>query len=911
MDSNAIEKKWSGRWAEKAAFQPDPDPGREKRYITAAFPYPNSPPHIGHGRTYTTADIYARYLRLKGYNVLFPMAFHVTGTPILAMAKHIAAKDPDVLGIFDRIYGIPPEKAATLSEPRTLVAYFSDEIEKAMKEIGYSIDWRRKFYSYDAKFNLFIQWQFRKLKELGYLIKGEYPIAWCPADKNAVSAHDTRGDVDPEVEDVTVIKFPVPGSPLSLVATTYRPETLYGVTNIWVNPKAKYVKARYKGETIILAEKAAQVLDLQLGLEITGEIPAADILKMRPVNPLTKESVPVYEASFVSPEVGTGIVMSVPAHAPLDYLALRDIGKGNIPMPQVVSLKGYGPAPARELVEKMGVKSQDDPEAEKATKEIYTKEAHEGVMVVGKYKGQKAIEAKEKIAEDLKAMGKAFHIVTIANGPVYCRCGAHVVVNILKDQWFIDYGVPEWKAKAKECLERMRIIPADTRGEYLYTIDWFKTRPCTRAAGLGTKFPFDETKMIEALSDSTIYMAFYTVSHLLHDIQASEMDEAFFDAVFLGKGPRAKDKKLARLRDSFLYWYPVDSRHSAGDLIRNHLTLYIFNHVGIFDDKKLWPRQIVTNGFVLMDGTKMSKSMGNILPLRKAIKEYGADVTRFSMVCGADLTSDTDFNKSVAEGVRSRILLISKLVQDSEHKTSKPHGRIERWLLSRLNRKIERAEKMYEELAIRELALDIFYDVVSDLQWYAKRSSESNLHDFFHKWVVLIAPFMPHYAEEYWEMLDGKGFVSFQSFPKADHSKIDDSVERGEELIRKVHSDIEKISELIGKKPSKVTIYVAGEWKRELYSLAKANPSFEGLMKAAAAKKMDMKAVQSVAKQIMKNVHSITVPLSQKDELDALKDAEGFLAKEYSCKVEVLPEEQAKHDKAKSSLPDKPAIVIE
>ncbi|MFH0737831.1 MAG: leucine--tRNA ligase, partial [Candidatus Micrarchaeota archaeon] len=749
MDAS-IEIKWSRRWAEKRAFESDPDPKREKRYITAAFPYPNSPQHIGHGRTYTTADIYARFLRLKGYNVLFPMAFHVTGTPILAMAKRIAAKEKDVLDVFERIYGISPEKAATLGEPKALVSYFSDEIEHGMKEIGYSIDWRRKFYSYDERFNRFIEWQFHKLKELGYLIKGEYPIAWCPADRNAVSAHDTRGDVDPELEDVTVIKFAVDGGKESLVVTTYRPETVYGVTNIWVNPKARYIRAKLKGEAIIIAEEAAKVLQPQLGLETLDAIGASAILKMHGINPMTGEKVPVYEASFVSSEIGTGIVMSVPAHAPLDYLALRDIGKADMKMPQVVSLKGFGPAPAKELVEKMGVKNQDDPRSEEATEEIYTKEAHDGVMVVGKYKGQEAIDAKVKIGDDLKKEGKAFDIVTLGNGPIFCRCGSHVVVNILKDQWFIDYGVPAWKGKARECLKDMKIIPADTRPEYEYTVEWFKTRPCTRAAGLGTRFPFDQGKMIEALSDSTIYMAYYTVAHLLAKVPASEMDEAFFDALFLGKGPKSKDKAVAKMRESFLYWYPVDSRHSAGDLIRNHLTLYIFNHVGIFDDKRLWPKQIVTNGFVTMDGAKMSKSMGNILPLRKAIAEYGADVIRFAVVAGADLSSDTDFNRSVADGVRTRLASIARLVSETKKTAKKTHGRIEKWLLSRLNRKIERAEKMYDDLAIRELALDIFYDVSTDLQWYMKRSKEPNLHDFSEKWSIMIAPFMPHYAEEFW-----------------------------------------------------------------------------------------------------------------------------------------------------------------
>lgn len=907
MDSSAIEKKWSSRWAEAKAFEKDPDAKKEKRYLTAAFPYPNSPQHIGHARTYTTTDIYARYLRLKGYNVLFPMAFHVTGTPILAMAKRIAAKDEEVLGVFEDIYGISREKAATLKEPEALVKHFSDEIEQGMKEMGYGIDWRRKFYSYDEKFNRFIQWQFRKLKEKNYLIKGEYPIAWCPSDGNAVSAHDTRGDIDPELEDVTVIKFAVSDSDY-LVVTTYRPETVYGVTNIWLNPKEEYVRVNYKGENLILAKTAAEILDLQLGLEKLGEVSSEDILKMKAKNPVNGNEVPIYSASFVSAAVGTGVVMSVPAHAPFDYLALRDLGKGDIEMPQVIELKGYSSNPAKDAVEKLKVKNQDDPLAEKATKEVYTKEAHEGVMIVGKHKGKPVSVAKVSVADDLKEEGNGFGIVTIANGPVSCRCGSPVVVNILKDQWFIDYGITEWKDRTKECLEAMSIIPENTRGEFLYTIDWLKTRPCTRAAGLGTKFPYDESKVIEALSDSTVYMAFYTISHLIDDIDASEMDDKFFDYVFLGKGEG--NEKWKKLRESFLYWYPLDSRHSAGDLVRNHLTLFMFIHVAVFE-KEFWPRQIVTNGFVLMDGSKMSKSIGNILPLRKAVKEYGADVIRFAVVSGADLSSDSDFNKSVAEGVQSRLAFISRLIKESKKTGKKPHGRIERWLLSRLNRKIENAEKHYESLTVRHLGLEIFYDVVSDLHWYMKRSDEPNLHDFFEKWTVLICPFMPHYAEEFWEILGKKGLATEAGFPKADHSKIDDTIEKGEELIKKVHEDIEKISELIGKKPSRATIYVAAEWKRKLYKIAKEQKQFDRIMKAAGAEGLPMKEAQNVVKQIIRNVHALPDALPQKEELEILKDAEKFLSAEYECEATVLPEEEGKHPKAKAALPEKPAIVLE
>ena len=260
IDFSTIESKWRKEWEKEHIYESDSSAKKKKKYITAAFPYPNSPQHIGHGRAYTTTDIYARYLRLSGYNVLFPMAFHVTGTPILAMAKRIAGGDEELYKIFEKIYGIPREKTKTLGEPNALVMYFSREIEEGMHEMGYSIDWRRKFYSFDKKFNRFIQWQFHKLKELGYLVQGEHPIAWCPSDNQAVGGHDTKGDADPELKDFTAIKFGFKDE--YLLTATLRPETIYGVTNIWVNPKIIHVKAKNKknGEMYYIAKKAYEKL---------------------------------------------------------------------------------------------------------------------------------------------------------------------------------------------------------------------------------------------------------------------------------------------------------------------------------------------------------------------------------------------------------------------------------------------------------------------------------------------------------------------------------------------------------------------------------------------------------------------------------------------------------------------------
>ncbi len=916
MDFTNIEARWREVWQKEKVFQPDPKKGKKKKFITAAFPYPNSPQHIGHGRTYTTADIYARYLRMVGYNVLFPMGFHVTGTPIIAMAKRIADKDEDVLKVFEEIYGISREKAAKLTKPEDLVMHFSKEIEQGMHEMGYSIDWRRKFYSFDKRFNKYIRWQFSKLKQLGYLVQGEHPIAWCPRDGQAVGGHDTRGDVDPELKDFTTIKFGYKDG--YLLTATLRPETIYGVTNIWINPDIAHVKAKSKktGEIYYVAKKAFEKMNAQgFELEIIEELKGEKIIdeKTQAKNLVTGQNVPLYQAPYVKDDTGTGIVMSVPSHAPYDHIALLDMGI-KLDYQQIIKVEGYS-FMAKELIEQRGVKNQNDPRLEDIVKEVYKKEILTGVMVAGPYKGERVSVAIEKTKNDLFNKKLAITFWEIDNKPVYCRCGAEVVATILKNQWFIDYGNEKWKQLAKQCLEQIIIIPEKSRGEYLYAIDWFKQKACARASGLGTRFPFDEKLMIEALSDSTIYMAFYTFAHLLDGIDEKDLNEEFFDFVLLGKEP--KDKKLKTkcngLRESFLYWYPCDSRHSAGDLIRNHLPFYIFNHVAIFD-REQWPKQIVTNGFVLMDGKKMSKSMGNILPLRKAIREYGADVIRFSIVSGADLTQDTDFNKSVAEGTKSRLEFIAKLVDEAKKEKIKEKGNVDKWLESRLNRKIKLAKGYYEKFAIRELALEIFYDLVNDLHWYLKRTNEPKLKELLKIWSTLIAPIMPHVAEEFWHVLGGKELVINAKFPEADEKKIDETVEKGENLVKETVGDIENVIRLVGKQPQNIYIYTAGAWKHKLYDIIKNEKTFDKVMKLTAQDpelKTKMNDVQRVTKQLIKNAHSLPATLSEKEEYETLKNAEEFFKKQFNCEVFVLKDSDGKHDKAKNALPNKPAIVLE
>ena len=162
-----IEEKWQRRWQESNIFQSDPN-NKKKIFVTVAYPYPSGAMHIGHGRTYTVPDVYARFKRMQGYNVLFPMAWHVTGAPVVGIAKRIKRHDPWTMDIYKNIHKVPEEEIEKFTDPNYIVEYFSTEYHDVMTRMGYTIDWRREFKTLDPHYQKFIEWQFRKLKIKGF-----------------------------------------------------------------------------------------------------------------------------------------------------------------------------------------------------------------------------------------------------------------------------------------------------------------------------------------------------------------------------------------------------------------------------------------------------------------------------------------------------------------------------------------------------------------------------------------------------------------------------------------------------------------------------------------------------------------------------------------------------------------------
>src|SRR6476659_980008 len=150
-----IGQKWREKWSENKIFESEAQSLKKKFFITVAYPYPNSPQHVGHGRTYTLADAHARYKRMKGYNVLFPMGFHYTGTPIVSMSQRVASQDKELIDTFHKVYNISDDVIQSFVNPVNIARYFHAEIKQGMEEMGYSIDWRCEFTTVDELYSKF------------------------------------------------------------------------------------------------------------------------------------------------------------------------------------------------------------------------------------------------------------------------------------------------------------------------------------------------------------------------------------------------------------------------------------------------------------------------------------------------------------------------------------------------------------------------------------------------------------------------------------------------------------------------------------------------------------------------------------------------------------------------------------
>ncbi|MFX1234504.1 MAG: leucine--tRNA ligase [Promethearchaeota archaeon] len=955
-----IEKKWQERWESAKIFEANPDKSIGKKFITSPYPYASGTLHIGHGRSFVNGDIFARYYRAKGYNVLYPMAFHITGTPVLAISSSIKRKDKKIIARMKDYVSLHTENPKKVEEivesfidPWNIVNYFSNTMKLDFKSIGMSIDWRREFTTGDKIYNKLIEWQYYKLAEKKYLEKGEYPILYCPRCMNAVGEDDiARGDeLNLDINEYICIKFPFEEG--FLVPATLRPETIFGVTNLWINPDGDYVKAKVDGEIWFISKEAIKKLENQnKTVKALETFKGEKLIGKKAKNIINAQDLPILPGYFVDTSSATGVVYSVPAHAPFDYIALIDLQRStesldkfkmnkkeieNIKPIQIINLKDFEDYPAKIYCEKFEVKSQaDKKKLDKATAENYKSEFYSGVLneKCSEYVDKPVSEAVTLVVEELLNSNQADKIYIPVTKNLRCRCGEKIIVTILKDQWFLNFDAGEWKKDAFECLSDMSIIPKKYRMNFENVFHWLEKRPCARKRGLGTHLPFDQEWIVESLSDSTIYMSFYTIVHHLknYEIKPKQLIPEFFDFIYLNEGTVKEVSKktgidenlLNKMQDEFQYWYPVDHRHTAIMHISNHLSFYIFHHVAIFPNY-YWPKIITLIEPVLIEGQKMGKSKGNIISLGDIQTKYSADLFRFYISHTADLGINMDWREKEIQAVRNHIARFYEFmhlhienVKNFDYHYNDIQSKYARVIVSKIAQNFLDADDALKDFNLRKYLQLSFYEtfnLIQDLQKYVEDYNDFEIvfSIIYREWLKIISLTMPHLSEELWEISGNQGFISKSVWGRLDNRYLDKELEIEFNYISNLIDDILNIKKVVKTRNIKIIyIYTAVGWKHNVNRLI-------------LNKKGDFKAIISELKEqpnLMKNKELIpfiknqinrrswdnSIPKS--DEKQLLREYKGYIENKVNSKI-IINSKFDPQNKSSKSIPYKPAIYID
>ncbi|MEM2352357.1 MAG: class I tRNA ligase family protein, partial [Thermoproteota archaeon] len=551
-------------------------------------------------------------------------------------------------------------------------------------------------------------------------------------------------------------------------------------------------------------------------------------------------------------------------------------------------------------------------------------------------------DVKTQIIEDFKRTGIASSMYDLLQ-KVVCRCTTKCIVKILSDQWFLKYSDPDWKRLAHEAIDSAKIFPESARSYFHDKIDWLRDWACARKTGLGTPLPWDPDWIMETLSDSTIYMAFYTIAKYIrqYNIRPEQLTREVFDYIFLGKGDVKEVSKrsgigehiLKEMRDEFLYWYPVDLRVSAKELVPNHLSFFIFQHVALFP-RELWPKAIGVNGMLMIEGQKMSKSKGNYLTLKEAINHYGADVTRMALILCAEDMGDPDWRDENARSVDARLKSLYSLISQIASLSGTEEIRsIDKWLLSVMQERIRMVTEALENLKTRTAAEIALYEVWNDVRWYMRRRGSLNpsvLKEVASIWIRLLTPFTPFICEELWSILGNKGFVSVSEWPNYNESKVDVKSENVEFLIKSLLEDTLNILRVTRLSPNKICYYVAAPWKWKVYIKLLEESLLKRLNMKEVMKEIMMDAdlrskgkdLVSLVSRLIEEINALSIERKQNllkagiiDEFSEVSEAREFFEKEFNAAVMIYREDDPnKYDpkgKARQARPLKPAIYVE
>jgi len=584
----------------------------------------------------------------------------------------------------------------------------------------------------------------------------------------------------------------------------------------------------------------------------------------------------------------------------------------------IIEVPGMGNNLGEEIGKEFEVKSADDTKKIEAAKgELNRRVFRKGVMKdnCGKCAGKTVQDAQDYLKKQLVEDDQAVMMYELS-GNVVCRCLTPSVVKIVTNQWFLFYDDEKWKKKAHECLDSMKLFPEKSRQQFNYVLDWLRHWACTRESGLGTKLPWDKDWIIESLSDSTIYMAYYTIAHIIGDIDPLKIDDKLFDYIFLNKGKKDEididPETIDKMKAEFEYWYPFDFRNSGKDLIQNHLSFCIFNHTAIFPKEK-WPKSFGVNGWVTVDGQKMSKSLGNMIPLRKMREEYMADCSRMTILAGGEDMDDPNWDSELAKSLYQKLMQVHEFSLKYYGQGREEMMQIDKWMLAQLDQTIRQAEEQMELTSFRSGLQTIYFELQRKIKWYLRRTADSPnrgvIDRVIESQLIMLSPFTPHICEEIWEKIGKKELVSIASWPKPLTEK-DDSLLLSEDLVQNLLSDINQVKKLAKKtRLDRIKLFVASTWKYTVIEKASKN-EFKDLVEIFREDSVLKAHLNEIMKILPKFKNGVEIGLDKEAEMALLNECAGFLKAEFGAEIEIIDADKSNENKAKVAWPGKPAILV-
>ncbi len=799
---NEIEPKWQKYWKEIGLFEPDINCSVERKYYCLVmFPYPSGALHVGHGRNYIIGDAVARYKIMRGYEVLSPMGFDAFGLP----AENAAIKN-----------GIHP-KISTMNNITNM--------KRQLKEWGVGYDWKRELASCLPSYYKWTQWLFLQLYKNGLAYKKKAAVNWCPscntvlANEQVVDSACERcgtGVEEKELEqwffkitdysqrlldDMALlsewpervktmqknwigrsegveINFRIDGTDELLKCFTTRPDTIYGVTYAVIAPEHPLLNKLISGyeneskvrEFINRVKSTDKIERLSDSNEKEGIFSGRYV-----VNPLTGDKVPLWVANYVVIDYGTGAVMAVPAHDERDFKFAK---KYNLPIKLVI----------------------DNPNLHIDVSKMEEAYTETGVMVNSfQFDGLYSDKAKERIADYIeeKNFGK--------------RC-----VNYRLRDWLISrqryWGAPIPVIYCKKC----GTLPVPEKDLPVILPDNVEFKPSGESPlKYNTEFKNvkcpacgnDAEREVDTM-DTFVCSSWYYLRYL-----SPNDDTKAFDSELVNK------------------WFPVDQyiggiEHAILHLLYSRFITKVLKDLGYLNFDEPFKR-LFTQGMIIKDGAKMSKSKGNVVSPDDLIKKYGADTVRLYTLFIGPPEKDAEWNDQAVDGTYRFIGRLWRFVKN-----------IDKW-----NERVEADKVPHKELlyaahyTIKKVTSDLegnfhFNTAISSVmellnnvyRFSPKTEEDKKLLKFVAESMVkLLAPFIPHICEELWAELGTSESVFKSGWPEYNESAL-------------IVDEIEIVVQVNGKVRSKITVPSATD-NNELKKMVLSDDRIRAFLRGKEVKK--------------------------------------------------------------------------